>query len=111
MAGGNRLKVATKVAERFKTAFLSVKLPVNYALVVNCKKLLSESQIEVDDEMLEEILSRYLDVVVYGLCNNTTPSKEDLLSIALEVSEEFQDDLDEDFSDDFDDFDDEGGRF
>lgn len=103
-------KIASKVAHRFKVSFLSVKLPVNYALVVNCKKLLSESQIEADDEMLEEILSRYLDLVIYGLCNGASPSKEDLLAIAKEVVGEYdveEDFDDEDFDDEFD-FEDEG---
>lgn len=107
-----RSKIATRVSERFKKSFLSVKIPVNYALVVNCKKLLEESEIQADDEMLEEILSRYLDLVIYGLCNGASPSKDDLLNIAREVSEEYDEeyDLEEDFEDfeDMDDFDDEG---
>lgn len=102
-------KIAHKVSERFKKAFLSVKIPVNYALVVNCKKLLQESEIDADDDMLEEILSRYLDLVIYGLCNNSTPTKEDLLNIALEVMDESEEDFDEDEfeDDDFEDFDEE----
>jgi hypothetical protein len=86
-----RHRVAAKVAERFKEAFLSIKLPVNYALVVNCKKLLSENNLNCDDEMLEEILSRYLDLVIYGLCNDSVPTKEDLLNVATEVMSEYDD--------------------
>lgn len=114
----NENKIASKVAERFKQAFLSVKLPVNYALVVNCKKLLAEHNLDCDDEMLEEILSRYLDLVIYGLCNDNTPTKEDLLNVATEVMGEYDDielfDDSGDYEDDpeADSFeDDEGERF
>lgn len=109
-------KIASKVAERFKQAFLSIKLPVNYALVVNCKKLLAEHNLECDDEMLEEILSRYLDLVIYGLCNGNTPTKEDLLNVATEVMGEYEDidlfdDNYEDEEPEADSFEDEGERF
>lgn len=109
-------KIANKVADRFKKAHLSVKIPVNYALVVNFKKMLLENGIFADEGILEEILSRYLDLVVYGLCNNSSPSKEDLLNVASEVLEEIEDEeLDDEEFDEFEDedFDDEEdeGRF
>jgi DNA repair ATPase RecN len=94
-------KIANRVARRFKQAYLSMKIPVNYAFIVNCKKMLSEQGIEVEDEDLQEILSRYLDLVIYGLCNGTAPSKEDLINIAQDFVTEYND-LDEDEDEDED---------
>jgi hypothetical protein len=97
-------KIANRVARRFKQAYLSVKIPVNYAFVLNCKKLLAEQNIEAEDEDLLEILSRYLDLVIFGLCNGSTPSQDDLINIANEVVSEYNDlDGDEDFEEDFED--------
>jgi len=96
-------RIANNVAARFKRAYLTVKLPINYAIVVNCKKFLEDRDISVDDEILVEILSRYLDLVIYGLCNGNTPSEDDLTQVATEVVDEYNDDdyLDDDFQDDF----------
>ena len=101
-------KVASNVADRFKRAFLSIKIPVNYALVLNCKRILEGYNLS--NEMLVDILARYLDLVIYGICNDTSPTKEDLLKIAAEVASEYEAISENEYSEDYDEYD-EGERF
>jgi hypothetical protein len=105
-------KKAQKIANNImqKKAYMVLKVPVGYALLKNSKDVLQKKiGIQVQDEDLEEIFARFIDLVIFGLMKDTEnvgtsmPSADAFVQVAEEVLQDNYD-SDEDFEDsDFDD--------
>jgi hypothetical protein len=105
-------KKAQKIANNImqKKAYMVLKVPVGYALLKNSKDVLQKKiGIGVQDEDLEEIFARFIDLVIFGLMKDTEnvgtsmPSADAFVQVAEEVLQDNYDDS-EDFEDsDFDD--------
>src|SRR5271166_5558721 len=116
-----------KVADRIISGYITVKVPVGYAVVKKIKGLVESSgKGTPSDEELEEIASRFLDLALYSVTQEQRtedPSDEthrvtlhDLLQVADEVMHSDEDELDFDDEDEDEDMEgDEGsepeGRF
>lgn len=101
-------KKAQKIANNImqKKAYLVLKVPVGYALLKNSKDVLQNKVgLRVDDEDLEEIFSRFLDLVIFGLMKdtenmgNSMPSADAFIQVAEEVLEDKYENEDEEFED------------
>ncbi len=91
-----------KIANRIIQSYLMLKVPVGYALVKNCRSLIEARTGEaVDDEELENVLIRFLDLTLFYLNKEgTTPNlKEEFYNITDEVLSNREEDEDEELED------------
>lgn len=92
-----------------KKSYMVLKVPVGYSLLKNAKAIIEhKTGTKVDDEDLEEIFARFLDLVVFGLMKDTEnvgsamPSADAFVEVADEVltnSDKYDDELDFDDED------------
>jgi len=101
----NNKKIADRIASRTVEAYLMLKVPVGYSLMRNTKALIqSQLGAEAQDEDLEEIFARFLDLVIFGLMRDSNqigssfPSPEHFYEVVKEVMQE-QDTQDQDDGD------------
>lgn len=102
-----RIAAANKIAERVLTSYMVLKVPLGYALVKNAKAIIEQhTGADIEDEDLEEIFARFLDLVVFALVKDTQaggemPQPDEFYAVAKEVLDSLKEDEDEDEGDDF----------
>ena len=125
-------KIAARhsVANRLVNSYMVLKVPVGYSFIHNAKAIISaHCGISVEDEDLEAIIARFLDLVIFNLtkdpdhAGDSMPSTDQFFQIADEVlatsenrygdddgddEDRYDGDGEDGEDDDFDDEDDEG---
>lgn len=93
-----RVAAANKIAERLLTSYMVLKVPLGYALVRNAKSAIEQQTgAQIEDEDLEEIFARFLDLVVFALMKDTQsgaqmPKPEEFYAVAKEVLDSLNED-------------------
>jgi hypothetical protein len=117
-----RIASRHSIASRIVNAYMVLKVPVGYSFIHNAKSIISaHSGVAVEDEDLEAIIARFLDLVIFSLtkdpdhAGDSMPSTEQFFQIVDEVlqsSDRYGDDEDDMDRYDDEDLDDEDeGRF
>jgi len=106
----NKNSIVEKIAQRSIESYIMLKLPLGYSLVQNAKSIVkNHAGVDIQDEDLEEVLARFLDLIVFSLMKDVKdlgsemPQPDAFYKIVGDVIKESQEDGDIEFADDDED--------